>query len=667
MEDLVISTDYSVRNSNGNIVQFLYGDDGMDPVKVENQFIPYISMKYLEIADAYQFIDVTQTELYMIKDVYDNYNTENIESKNKRLQDHFNRIIQDREYLIENMNDMKDIENITLYYPINILRICQFSKSKFNTRENYSDIDPDYILDKVDNLIEKCLVSKNQVNNIIFSILIRAYLSPKYVYKQFHVNKQSFDYIYCKIIDDFNNSIDHPGTLAGTIAAQSIGEPSTQMTLNTFHFAGVGSKSEVVRGVPRLKEIISASKNIKSPCISIMLKDHICYDKEKSTEFLNKIEITYVKDITISTKIYYDENIQDIEGYDKDDVMRLYHRFDSLDNSIQKVQNRSPWVLSLEYNKIKMMDKNLTMMDIYYAIISKFNKDEADNNICCVYNDDNSDHMYMRIHCNLDEDELDDCNDDDIICVLKSIEQCILNDIILKGITNITKASMSKYQDYYIKENQDYKKISKWVVDTTGSNLLDILGLPEVDYKKTVSNDILEIYELFGIEAAREAFIREITDLISFDGTYVNYRHISLLADIMTTRGIIMSIDRHGINKSDRGPLAKCSFEETPDIISKAAVFGELDKVRGVSANIMMGQEVYCGTGYVDLLLDEEKYVEYLNNLEAEDQSDSDEDIESEDDYCDEDNFKINESEFLNMDAEKIEEMNIPLIEVSTS
>ena len=101
--------------------------------------------------------------------------------------------------------------------------------------------------------------------------------------------------------------------------------------------------------------------------------------------------------------------------------------------------------------------------------------------------------------------------------------------------------------------------------------------------------------------------IREITDVISFDGTYVNYHHISLLADTMTNKGIIMSIDRHGINKSDRGPLARCSFDVTAGVLIDAAVFGEFDNMKGVTANIMLGQEASVGTGSIDLLYDEER------------------------------------------------------------
>ena len=180
------------------------------------------------------------------------------------------------------------------------------------------------------------------------------------------------------------------------------------------------------------------------------------------------------------------------------------------------------------------------------------------------------------------------------------------------------------------------------MIDTTGSNLNEILGNDNIDPYRTISNNIVEIYETFGIEAVRNLLLQEILDVIEYSGAYVNYRHVSLLADTMTNKGFLMSIDRFGINKSDRGPLAKCSFEETPDILAKAALFGELDHINGVSSNIMMGQEVPIGTGCVDLFFDEKAFMNnHISNImKAEEENKySEDDVEN---YCTEDNLQFN-------------------------
>jgi len=114
--------------------------------------------------------------------------------------------------------------------------------------------------------------------------------------------------------------------------------------------------------------------------------------------------------------------------------------------------------------------------------------------------------------------------------------------------------------------------------------------------------------DTYGIEAARSIILNEIKEVFEFNDAYVNTRHIMLLVDVMTYRGVTMAIDRHGINKTENGPLAKCSFEESTDVIAKSAIFGGLDPMLGVSANIMMGQEVPIGTGAVGLVFDEENF-----------------------------------------------------------
>ena len=171
----------------------------------------------------------------------------------------------------------------------------------------------------------------------------------------------------------------------------------------------------------------------------------------------------------------------------------------------------------------------------------------------------------------------------------------------------------------------------EYVLESDGSNLLNVLANAHVDSYRTISNDINEIYEIFGIEAARQALYNEIDDILN-STTSVNHRHIALLVDTMTCKGYLLSIDRHGINRTDIGPLAKCSFEETSDILIKAGVFGEVDRINGVSANIMLGQIAKCGTGDSDLIMDISK----LSNIDQIENMDLVEEniLEDEDEDC---------------------------------
>jgi DNA-directed RNA polymerase II subunit RPB1 len=164
--------------------------------------------------------------------------------------------------------------------------------------------------------------------------------------------------------------------------------------------------------------------------------------------------------------------------------------------------------------------------------------------------------------------------------------------------------------------NSVFEKKEIWVLDGVGDNLLDVLGLEFVDKTRTITNNIMSIFDIFGIEAARQAIYNELSEVIEFDGTYINFHHLSILIDRMTHNYKLISIFRHGINNDNIGPIAKASFEETPEIFLRAAKHGELDIMRGVSANVMCGQEGLYGTNAFQVVLDMEK----MRSMEAEEE-----------------------------------------------
>merc|ERR1719478_1376919 len=135
------------------------------------------------------------------------------------------------------------------------------------------------------------------------------------------------------------------------------------------------------------------------------------------------------------------------------------------------------------------------------------------------------------------------------------------------------------------------------MLDTEGCNLLEVMNHEDVDFTRTTSNHLIEVIQILGIEAVRNALLKELRGVIEFDGSYVNYRHLAILVEVMTYRGHLMSITRHGINRVETGPLMRCSFEETVDILLEAAAFSERDGMNGLSENIMLGQFCPLGTG----------------------------------------------------------------------
>lgn len=363
---------------------------------------------------------------------------------------------------------------------------------------------------------------------------------------------------------------------------------------DTFHLSGVSSASKAVRGVPRMKELMSVTKNIKAPSLTIYLEENIRKNKEDAKTILNNIETTYFKDIVKSSKVYFDPD--DFNTSIEEDKLFLATYKEFISEELMETSDLSPWLLRIEFDKEKMREYELTMIDVG-NILYDFYRDTVN----CMFSDDNSSNLVLRVKLPEIKDE-----DKDAITELKALEKNIMDNIIIKGLKRINKAVMdNKEYQIYNDETMTFEKTNEWVIDTNGTNLIDILGYKGVDKTRTISNDINEIYEVLGIEAARNALYAEMSDIIKDADLYVNYRHIALLVDTMTNKGYLLSIDRHGINRVDIGPLAKCSFEEVTDMLVKAGIFAEVDKISGVSANIMLGQIPAYGTGDTDVLIDE--------------------------------------------------------------
>lgn len=352
--------------------------------------------------------------------------------------------------------------------------------------------------------------------------------------------------------------------------------------------------------------------------MNIFIKPQYNQNKEEVMKIKNKIETTYFKDVVKYSRIYYDPDDFKTTIEDDQHLIDLYKEY-----QIEERCNTTdtPWLLRLEMDERKMRDLDLTMIDVHHALDAHFNQKEE--RISCMFSDDNATNLVFRIRINQA-----DIKNPDMLTELKALESTLMESIILKGIEKVNKVEMLKKDELMYNElTKTFEKQSQWYMDTDGTNLIEMLSNPFVDATRTVSNDVNEIYEIFGVEAARQCLLNEINDVINDKNSdpVVNFRHLSMLVDTMTSRGTLMSIDRHGINKGDIGPLAKCSFEEVNNVLIKAGVFTEVDKVNGVSANIILGQVAPCGTGDTQILIDEAKlqegYEEYEEEVDAVDTS----------------------------------------------
>jgi DNA-directed RNA polymerase II subunit RPB1 len=250
-----------------------------------------------------------------------------------------------------------------------------------------------------------------------------------------------------------------------------------------------------------------------------------------------------------------------------------------------------------------MYNKGMTMNDVHFSL--KYTYGE---NIGVVYSDYNSDTLVFRIQLSneIAKKKLKKALDDtDYISKIRQFEDELLN-LTLRGIEGIEQAVVRQIKNKVVFDGTKFQRQDIFVLDTVGSNLLTVLGLPFVDITRTTTNDIREVHKVLGIEAARKSIYDEITKVIEVD-TYINNRHKTVLGDRMTFSAFMVSISRTGVNRDRGNPIGKASFEETTDMFIQAAKTGEIDLVRGPSANVMLGQHGFYGTSSFDVILDLEQ------------------------------------------------------------
>ena len=413
------------------------------------------------------------------------------------------------------------------------------------------------------------------------------------------------------IILKYKQSIVNPGEMVGVIAGQSIGEPTTQMTLNTFHLAGVASKSNVTRGVPRIEELLRLTSNPKNPSLTIHLKTIDEMDKDKAVKYANMIEYTKLADVVKSIQICFEphERSTAIEA-DKILIDQFYEFEDLIDecNGDDEKQpdsrNKSKWIIRMEMDATTLLEKNITMDDIHYAITNS----AYGENISCVFSDYNNEKLVFRIRVfDINKKKkivANTLDQSDEIYVLKNMQDVILNGIILRGVSSVDKVTPRKLQNMVALEDGKFNRKDIWILDTTGSNLLNVLGLDFIDYIRTYSNDIREVFDVLGIEAARQMLFNEISEVMEFSDAYINYHHLSLLCDRMTMTKNMVPIFRSGLLNDNIGPIAKATFEVHTEVLLEAARHADFDHMRGVSASVMCGQYGKYGTGSFNVILD---------------------------------------------------------------
>jgi DNA-directed RNA polymerase subunit A' len=432
LEHLRVEYDETVRNSTGDIVQFVYGEDGVDPAKSDHSKAVNVS----------------------------------------RLIDQLRISIQTR-------------------------RPAELEYIEKKLGEVESQLTP-ILVDQLKKQLTKAKFSKDGVDQAIRST-----------------------------VDNYKRALVEPGEAVGIVAAQSIGEPGTQMTLRTFHYAGVREQN-VTLGLPRLIEIVDARRIPSTPIMTIYLEKDQGRSKEKATEVAREIIATTVEDIA---KTIFDDPVKEEVVIElSPDLMK--------ERGVAQEELES--ALSFPNTEVKVKEKT------------------------------------ARIKPKKSTD-------------LKKLLNKVTNHLV-KGVPNIRRVLVSEER-------------GEWVIRTDGSNLSRVLEIPGIDPTRTTTNHVHEIAKTLGIEAARNAIIKEAMGVLEEQGLDVDIRHVMLVSDMMVATGDVRQIGRHGISGEKSSVLARAAFEITIPNIVDAAIKGEADPLKGVTENVIVGQAIPIGTGLVDLYM----------------------------------------------------------------
>jgi len=362
------------------------------------------------------------------------------------------------------------------------------------------------------------------------------------------VTKKQLEMIIKEVIDSYEFAQIDPGSAVGTVAAQSIGEPGTQMTLQTFHYSGVAEMS-VLRGLPRLIEILDARKNPSTPTMRIYLDKTSETDEELAKQVARRIELTTVINVAKSINHSFSENC-----------------------------------IKVKLDPILLKDKGVDIE----TVVNKIQKRRKETKVTI-----DSDDEYTVVVTPIKELKFSE--------LPKLAEK--VREIAIKGIKNVTRVVVIKDRE------------GNYFLQSEGSNFSELLRIPGVDPTRCYTSDINQITNTLGIEAARNALIRESLAVMKEQGLDVDQRHVMLVADLMTHTGDVLQIGRHGVSGKKSSVFARAAFEVTVNHLLNAAVHGEYDPLDGITENVIVGQTIALGTGIVDLTMSP-NYREFLEEEE---------------------------------------------------
>eukprot|EP01029_Cantina_marsupialis_P008090 TRINITY_DN1931_c0_g1_i1.p1 TRINITY_DN1931_c0_g1~~TRINITY_DN1931_c0_g1_i1.p1 ORF type:complete len:842 (+),score=152.69 TRINITY_DN1931_c0_g1_i1:2003-4528(+) len=557
LEDLSQQYDGTVRSSGGDLFQFTYGDDGLDPVMMESTGRPVLFDRVLMKVRS-QFPDLESPVLcgQEINSIIHAFIA--TPAFQELLPEASMFEIEIREFGQDVFSKMKAVaERVGLLdVDFDSLEPSQCKEEHFDSTEPWTQ----FLLDNGSRVGSSGWTKSVDLTNWWNNALqegTREWIQEgaAIVNSVAGVTRNQLQHFLKICLRKYRMALMHAGEACGAIAAHSLGEPATQMTLKTFHFAGVASMN-VTLGVPRITEIINATAKISTPIIQAVLQNNSSEIAARVVK--GRVERTSLGEICESMK----------EVYDVDS----FHL-----------------ALKLDMETIHALRLEINADTVRQAILdSKIDKDLKETHVAVT----GQSSLIIRAPGN----SLGDKKKDSGLCQSFYTLQTIKNKIpgvIVQGIKGVTRAVISC-------EERNHSQSFKLLVE--GTDLLQVMVTPGIDGLRTTSNDIVKVSNVLGIEAARSLIIREVSYTYGNYGMDIDRRHLFLLGDVMTAKGAVLGIQRSGIQQMKDSVLMLASFEKTSDHLFNAAVHGQRDSVEGVSECIIMGIPIPLGTGRFKVL-----------------------------------------------------------------
>lgn len=563
MEDNRAAYDATIRNAQAAIIQFVYGGDGCDPCRVEKQQLRCIVDNEAKLRD------------FVCDDMATEIQSKELECLLQRCQ----------RVRVGKLSSITPSIDTTILLPVNMYRLL----STWQHDEN-AIVDEKDAYSIVSHLIDD-ISKENRGYSECLCAAICYYLCSKNL-RIHKFSKDSTISICQEILNRSLSAIVAAGEMVGAIAAQSLGEPCTQMTLNSFHYSGVANAG-MTMGIPRLKEILDFTKRIKTPMCTLRLKKPHCYSSTYADALSKVLPVLKLSDVVKSMELIFDEDVEKTAV--SDDQLAI-----TMDLYFAKIPNgASNWISRLVLKKDELRQYSLDPPTLAGIIRTRM-----PGKVHVVSSEVNSVEWWIRCRY-FDMREMvkkgfkDHVNDMERNLAHR-VTLMMMEQLRMTGHSGIRASGVTEIEVWNESELRNEKQ---YAISVRGNVLDSISCISSVDWSQSITNDVNEALELFGIEAANAVIYNETRNTVSYDGTYVDPRHLMMIADTMTYRGFVMPISRHGINRTNTGPLVRCSFEETADVLYDAAMFGEIDDACGVTQNIMTGQVSAIGTGAFDLMV----------------------------------------------------------------